>query len=62
MGALTRVLQERVRSRVVLAVVVRSVPVLVPVPNQRLRVVGVLVHCFCSGGFEGPTMADKALK
>ena len=53
LARLTGVLQEGVRSRVVLAVVVLRVPVLVPVADQRLRVVRVLVHCFCSGGFSG---------
>ena len=51
LARLTGVLQEGVRSRVVLAVVLLRVPVLVPVADQRLRVVRVLVHRLCSGGF-----------
>ena len=46
---LTGVLQIGVGGGVVLGVVFRRVAVLVPVANQRLRVVRVLMHCFCSG-------------
>ena len=48
MSRLTGVLQEGVGRGVVLAVVLVRVPVLVPVADQRLRVVRVLMHCFCS--------------